>query len=107
MRSTLAPAFAASRAADIPAGPMHTLESLVTDQHLADAGFFCEVEHPVEGRIVDMQFPNQFSAGGRKDYLPAPLKGGDSVAILREIGYDDDAVAEMVKSKATIDGRRR
>jgi crotonobetainyl-CoA:carnitine CoA-transferase CaiB-like acyl-CoA transferase len=93
--------------ADIPAGPMHTLESLVTDQHLADAGFFCEVEHPVEGRIVDMQFPNQFSAGGRKDYLPAPLKGGDSVAILREIGYDDDAVAEMVKSKATIDGRRR
>jgi crotonobetainyl-CoA:carnitine CoA-transferase CaiB-like acyl-CoA transferase len=92
--------------ADIPAGPMHTLESLVTDQHLADAGFFCEVDHPVEGRIVDMQFPNRFSAGGRNDYLPAPLKGGDSVAILREIGYDDDAVAEMVKSKATIDGRK-
>jgi crotonobetainyl-CoA:carnitine CoA-transferase CaiB-like acyl-CoA transferase len=92
--------------ADIPAGPMHTLDSLVTDGHLADAGFFCEVEHPVEGRILDMQFPNRFSAGGRDDYLPAPLKGGDSVAILREIGFDDGAIDEMVKSKATIDGRR-
>jgi crotonobetainyl-CoA:carnitine CoA-transferase CaiB-like acyl-CoA transferase len=92
--------------ADIPAGPMHTLESLVTDAHLADAGFFCEIDHPVEGRVVEMEFPNRFSAGGRKDCLPAPLKGGDSVAILREIGYDDATIEEMVKSKATIDGRR-
>lgn len=94
-------------AADIPAGPMHTLESLMTDEHLTDASFFCEVDHPVEGRIVDMQFPNRFSAGGRDDYLAAPLKGGDSVAILRDIGYDDDAISDMVKAKATIDGRRR
>lgn len=92
--------------ADIPAGPMHTLESLMTDEHLADAGFFCETDHPVEGRMIDMRFPNRFSAGGREDDLPAPLKGGDSVAILREIGFDDDAVDEMVRSKATIDGRR-
>jgi crotonobetainyl-CoA:carnitine CoA-transferase CaiB-like acyl-CoA transferase len=92
--------------ADIPAGPMHTLESLVEDEHLADAGFFCEVDHPVEGRIIDMQFPNRFSAGDRRDYIPAPLKGGDSITILREIGYDDAAIDDMVKSKATVDGRR-
>jgi crotonobetainyl-CoA:carnitine CoA-transferase CaiB-like acyl-CoA transferase len=92
--------------ADIPAGPMHTLESLVEDEHLADAGFFREVDHPVEGRIIDMHFPNRFSAGGRDDYLPAPPKGGDSIEILREIGYNDNAIEEMVKSKATIGGRR-
>jgi crotonobetainyl-CoA:carnitine CoA-transferase CaiB-like acyl-CoA transferase len=92
--------------ADIPAGAMHTLESLVEDEHLADAEFFREIDHPVEGRIVDMEFPNRFSAGGRTERLPAPLKGGDSVAILREIGYGDDAIDEMVKSKATVDGRR-
>ena len=33
-------------------------------------------------------------------------KGGDSVAILREIGYDDTVIDDMVKSKATVDGRR-
>jgi crotonobetainyl-CoA:carnitine CoA-transferase CaiB-like acyl-CoA transferase len=85
---------------------MHTLESLVEDEHLADAEFFREIDHPVEGRIVDMEFPNRFSAGGRTECLPAPLKGGDSIAILREIGYGDDAIDEMVKSRATIDGRR-
>jgi crotonobetainyl-CoA:carnitine CoA-transferase CaiB-like acyl-CoA transferase len=92
--------------ADIPAGRMHTLESLVADEHLADAGFFREVDHPFEGKIVDMQFPNRFSNGDREDYRPPPVLGGDSVAILREIGYDNEDIDEMVRSKVTIDGRR-
>jgi crotonobetainyl-CoA:carnitine CoA-transferase CaiB-like acyl-CoA transferase len=92
--------------ADVPAGRMNTLDSLVTDEHLADAGFFREVDHPVEGKIVDMQFPNRFSAGGRKDYRPPPVLGGDSVAILREIGYGSDDIDEMVSSRVTIDGCR-
>jgi len=92
--------------ADVPAGRMHTLDSLVDDEHLGDVGFFREVDHPVEGRIVDMKFSNRFSGGGREDYLPPPLLGGDSVAILREIGYDSEAIDDMVRSKVTIDGRR-
>jgi len=92
--------------ADIPAGRMHTLDSLVADEHLADAGFFRVVDHPAEGKILDMQFPNRFSAGGREEYrLPPPL-GGDSVEILREIGYGSEEVDEMVRSRVTIDGRR-
>ena len=66
--------------ADVPVGPMHTIESLCEDEHLADSGFFREVEHPAEGRIVDLKFPNTFSAGGRDDVRPAPRLGGDSVA---------------------------
>jgi crotonobetainyl-CoA:carnitine CoA-transferase CaiB-like acyl-CoA transferase len=92
--------------ADIPAGRMHTLESLLADEHLADTGFFREVGHPAEGKIIDMQFPNRFSADGRDDYRPPPPLGGDSVAILREIGYGSDDVDEMLRAKATIDGRR-
>lgn len=92
--------------ADIPAGRMHTLESLTADEHLADTGFFREVDHPIEGKIVDMRFPNWFSGGGREDYRRPPLLGGDSVAILREIGYGSDEIDEMVRSKVTIDGRR-
>jgi crotonobetainyl-CoA:carnitine CoA-transferase CaiB-like acyl-CoA transferase len=92
--------------AGIPAGRMHSLESLVTDEHLADTGFFRKIDHPIEGKIIDMQFPNRFSDGGREDYHPPPLLGGDSVAILREIGYGSEEIDEMISSKVTIDGRR-
>ncbi len=90
---------------DVPAGRVHTLESIVADEHLADVGFFRQVDHPVEDRIVDMTFSNRFSAGGRQDYLPAPLVGGDSVAILREVGYDSEEIDDLVRTRATIDGR--
>ena len=92
--------------ADIPAGRMHTLDSLVADEHLADVGFFREIDHPVEGKIVDMQFSNRFSAGGREDYFPPPLLGGDSIAILREIGYGSEDIDDMIKSKVTVDRRK-
>jgi crotonobetainyl-CoA:carnitine CoA-transferase CaiB-like acyl-CoA transferase len=90
--------------ADVPAGRVHTLESLVDDEHLADVGFFRNMEHPVEGEIVDLAFPNRFSDGGRDDVRPAPLLGGDSVEILREIGYSGEEIDRLVKSKVTIDG---
>ena len=92
--------------ADVPAGPMHTLESLVDDEHLADVAFFREVDHPIEGPIKETKFPNRFSAGGRGDTLPAPTLGGDSVAILREIGYGDAEIDEMLAARTTSDGCR-
>src|SRR5271170_6340330 len=91
--------------ADVPAGRVHTIESLVTDEHLADVGFFRNVDHPVEGEMIDLAFPNRFSSGGREDFKPAPLMGGDSVEILREIGYRDDDIDKFVTSGVTIDGR--
>jgi crotonobetainyl-CoA:carnitine CoA-transferase CaiB-like acyl-CoA transferase len=91
--------------ADVPAGRVHTIESLVADEHLADVGFFRNVDHPVEGEMIDLAFPNRFSSGGREDFKPASLMGGDSVEILREIGYRDDDIDEFVRSGVTIDGR--
>jgi crotonobetainyl-CoA:carnitine CoA-transferase CaiB-like acyl-CoA transferase len=91
--------------ADVPAGRVHTIESLAADEHLAEVGFFRNVEHPVEGDIIDLAFPNRFSAGGREDFKPAPLMGGDSVEILREIGYRNEEIDELVRTRVTIDGR--
>jgi len=91
--------------ADVPAGPMHSLESLCDDAHLADVGFFREIDHPDEGRIIDTAFPNRLSAGDRDDRLPAPRLGGDSIAVLREAGFGDAEIADMVRTGATIDGR--
>jgi len=89
----------------IPAMPYHTLDSLMEDPHLQDVGFFQKVDHPTEGRIVNMALPSKTSFGGRKDFLPAPKIGQHSVEILREIGYDDAAIEAMIASDITSDGR--
>jgi crotonobetainyl-CoA:carnitine CoA-transferase CaiB-like acyl-CoA transferase len=93
--------------ADVPAGPVHSIESLRDDAHLADVGFFRAIDHPVEGGMVACAFPNRFSGGGRDDLVPAPRLGGDSVAILHDVGLSDAEIDAMVKSGATVDGRQR
>jgi crotonobetainyl-CoA:carnitine CoA-transferase CaiB-like acyl-CoA transferase len=92
--------------ADVPAGPVHSIETLTEDEHLADVGFFRRVEHPVEGTKIELGNPNKFSAGLRQDQTVAPYLGGESVAILSEIGYADGEIEAMLKDKVTLDGRR-
>ncbi len=90
---------------DVPAMPYHTLESLMEDPHLKEVGFFQTVEHPTEGRIVNMALPSKLSGGARRDFSPAPKIGQHSVAILGELGYAPDEIDRMLSDKATIDGR--
>ena len=89
---------------DVPAMPYHTLDSLLEDPHLADAGFFELKDHPTEGRTRSMRLPNKWSSGTRRDWTPAPKLGQHSVEILREAGYDAAAIEAMVASGATLDG---
>jgi crotonobetainyl-CoA:carnitine CoA-transferase CaiB-like acyl-CoA transferase len=92
--------------ADVPAGRVHTMESLVEDEHLADVGFFRKINHPSEGTKIELNNPNKFSAGLREDQTTAPLLGGQSIEILQELGYDAAEIDSMVEAKTTLDGRR-
>jgi crotonobetainyl-CoA:carnitine CoA-transferase CaiB-like acyl-CoA transferase len=85
--------------------PYHTLDSLMEDPHLGDVGFFQHIEHPTEGRIINMALPNKLSRGVRKDFNPAPKIGQHSVDVLRELGYGDDEIDALVADKVTHDGR--
>jgi crotonobetainyl-CoA:carnitine CoA-transferase CaiB-like acyl-CoA transferase len=91
-------------AADVPAMPYHTLETLLEDPHLAEAGFFEWKDHPTEGRIRNMRVPNRLSGGVRTDYRPAPKLGADSRELLAEAGYDDAAIARMIDAGVTRAG---
>jgi crotonobetainyl-CoA:carnitine CoA-transferase CaiB-like acyl-CoA transferase len=92
-------------AADVPAMPYHTLDSLLEDPHLKEIGFFEIREHPTEGKTRNMRLPNKWSCGTRRDWRPADKLGQSSVEILREIGLGDAEIDRMVADGATIDGR--
>ena len=81
---------------DIPAAPYHTLESLIDDEHLADVGLLKQREHPTEGTILDLRPANTLSGGCREEWLPAPLLGQHTEAILREAGFSADEITAMV-----------
>jgi len=94
-------------AADVPAMPYHTLDSVLDDPHLREIGFFELRDHPTEGRTRNMRLPNKWSCGVRKEWNPAPKLGQDSVDILREAGYRDEDIGVLVQQGVTIDGRLR
>ncbi len=81
--------------ADIPVFPMHTFESLMQDTHLAETGYFSEVEHPVVGKILDMAVPSEWSGTPPKNHRPVPTLGEHTQEVLREAGYTDSEIAAM------------
>ena len=99
---TTAEWVAALRAADIPVTPLHTLDTLVADPHLAATGFFQTVEHPSEGPIREMAIPSRWSDTKPSVRRRAPRLGEQSVEILRETGLDATVIADMLASGATV-----
>ena len=88
-------------AADIPAMPMHTLESLLDDPHLWATGFFGWEEHPTEGRIRSMEPATRWSGTPPQPQGPAPRLGEHSVAILGEAGYSSSEIEALVAAGVT------
>jgi crotonobetainyl-CoA:carnitine CoA-transferase CaiB-like acyl-CoA transferase len=52
--------------ADIPCGPVNTVDDLYSDPHLAAVGLFQTLEHPTEGTIVTTRCPINFSQSPAK-----------------------------------------
>ena len=92
---------------DVPAMPYHTLDSLMEDPHLADAGFFQTVEHPTEGRIRNMRLPNKTSFGARRELMGAPKLGQHSIEVLRDAGLAESDIQALIGNGGVIDGRLR
>ena len=82
-------------AADVPATPLHTLESIFDDPHLRATGFFEEVDHPTEGKLLSTLGPKNWSKTPPAIKRHAPRLGENTVEILTEIGYSEQDAREI------------
>ena len=79
-------------AADIPVMPLHDVASVCDDPHLRAAGFFTEIDHPTEGRVIAMEPPVAFAGRERPARGPAPGLGEHTRELLREAGLAESAI---------------
>jgi crotonobetainyl-CoA:carnitine CoA-transferase CaiB-like acyl-CoA transferase len=87
---------------DIPVAPMNSVEDLIRDRHLAQSAFFSREAHPTEGEMLVPRTPTAWSATPTAPREPAPRLGQDSAAILRELGYSDEQIAALARSRVTL-----
>lgn len=83
--------------ADIPAAPMHTLDTVVQDPHLNAVGMFELVEHPSEGVIRQLRAPTRWSATPPTVRRHAPGLGEHTAQVLQEIGLSDATVQHIAQ----------
>jgi len=84
--------------ADVCVDPVQTLAEAVEDPHLRARGMFADVAYP-HGTVTQIATPIKLSGSPQPRLEPSPESGEHTEAILREAGYDDDALAELRAKK--------
>jgi crotonobetainyl-CoA:carnitine CoA-transferase CaiB-like acyl-CoA transferase len=80
---------------DLPVGPVYDVPEALDNEQTEARDVIREVEHPALGTVPVIEHPlNYEHAEAGFDGAP-PLLGEDTEAILRELGYDDEAVASL------------
>ena len=88
-------------AGDIPAAPMHTLDSVFDDPHLLATGTIASAEHPTEGPMREVRPAGQWSLTPPLIRSRAPRLGQHSADVLRDAGLSTEEIDRLITEGAT------
>ena len=92
---TTAEWLAALAEAEIPAGPVNSLDDLRQDAHLEAIDFYREIEHPSEGRLEILDTPYRLDGDRLPLTRPAPRLGEHTAEVLREAGVSETDIEAL------------
>lgn len=87
---------------NVPHMIVNTLDDLIDDPHLKETGFWQMVDHPTEGRLRMAKTPYNFSESPIEIKRLPPRLGQQSEEILKEAGYSDKDIKEMLEQGITM-----
>lgn len=93
-------------AAGVPGGPVYRYDEILADPHIAARQMVEEIEHPKIGRMKMMGRPLKSTGDLTAIRRPAPWLGQHSAEVLRELGYEDDAIERLFADKVVYDRDR-
>lgn len=85
----------------IPFTPINTIDKVAADPQVLAREMIIEVDHAVAGKTKFAGIPIKLSKTPGKIRKAAPVLGENTVSVLHELGYDDEAIASM-REEGTI-----
>ena len=90
INKTIAEWLVVLEAAELPCGPINTIEKIVNDPQITSREMIVEVKHPVAGLLKMAGLPVKMSLTPGAVERPAPLLGQHTAELLKEIlGWDE------------------
>lgn len=85
--------------ADVPCGPVYSLDESYADPQMIHRGSLFDINLPDEGRMKQRAFPAIFSRSVTRKDMPPPRHGMHTAEILRNLSYTEKEIKALMRKK--------